>query len=126
MYSYMPITASNSPNERRFRFPYSIQCTEQSRTGSGVGISSLKHSTSFRVISSNQKLAQALTSAPKAMDRINSSCCLATSRTNTAGSAGRHHQLALVPRPGKEWRLVRFSMVCSIRDLKRRIKVFKK
>ena len=99
MYSYMPITASNSPNERRFRFPYSIHCSEQSGTGSGVGISSLKHSTSFQVISTNQKLAQALTSAPKAMAR-KTCCCLATSRTNTAGSVGRRHHLALVPRTG--------------------------
>ena len=48
---------------------------------------SLKHSTSFRIIPSNQKLARALTNAPKAIAPTNSSCCLATSGTNTRGSA---------------------------------------
>ena len=34
---------------------------------------------SFRMILSNQKLEQALTSTPKAITRANTSCCLATS-----------------------------------------------
>ena len=55
-------------------------------TNSGFGKSSLKQLTSFRVISSNQKLARELPSAPKAMARTISSRCLATSGTNTAGS----------------------------------------
>ncbi len=43
------------------------------------GKSSLKHSKNFRIISSNQKPAWALTSASKAIARTNTSCCLATS-----------------------------------------------
>ena len=54
---------------------------------SGFGKSSLKHSTSFRVLSSNQNLVRALTRTPKAMARTTSSCCLATTGTKTAGSA---------------------------------------
>ncbi len=50
------------------------------------GKSSLKHSKNFRIILSNQKLARALTSTPKAVTRINTLCCLATSGTKTAGS----------------------------------------
>ncbi len=50
------------------------------------GKSSLKHSTDFRIISSNQKLARALTSTSKAIAHTNMSCCLATSGTKTGGS----------------------------------------
>ena len=55
-------------------------------TSASFGKSSLKHSKSFRIISSNQKLAQALTSTPGAIMRTNTSYCLATSGTKTAGS----------------------------------------
>ena len=47
---------------------------------------SLRHSKSFRIISSNQKLARALTSTQEAIARTNTSCYLATSGTKTAGS----------------------------------------
>ena len=40
-------------------------------TFSGFGKSSLKHPTSFRVISSNQKLARVLPSTPKTIARTN-------------------------------------------------------
>ncbi len=50
------------------------------------GKPSLKNSKNFRIISSNQKLVRALTSTPKAVTRTNTSCCLATSGTKTAGS----------------------------------------
>ena len=46
------------------------------RTSPGFEKPSLKRSTSFRVISSNQKLARALTCAPKAIARTNSSMLL--------------------------------------------------
>ena len=47
---------------------------------------SWKHSKSFQIFFSNQKLARALTSTPNAIEPANTSCCLATSGTNTAGS----------------------------------------
>ena len=55
-------------------------------TSASFGKSSLKHAKSFRIISSNQKLARALTSTQLAVARTNTSCRLATSGTKTAGS----------------------------------------
>ncbi len=51
-----------------------------------IGKPSFKHSKYFRIISSNQKLARALTSTPKAIARTNTSCWLATPGVRTAGS----------------------------------------
>ncbi len=56
------------------------------KLSNGFGKSSLKHSKNFRIISSKQKLVRALTSTPKAIPRTNTSCCLATFGTKTAGS----------------------------------------
>ena len=55
-------------------------------TSASFGKSWFKHSKSFRIILSNQKLARALTSTPKAITPENKSCCLATSGKKTAGS----------------------------------------
>ncbi len=52
----------------------------------GFGKSTVKHSKNYRIISYNQKVTRALTSTPKAIARINTLCCLATSGTKTAGS----------------------------------------
>ena len=53
---------------------------------------SWKQSKSFRIFLFNQKLARALTSTPKAIAPANTSCCLATSGTNTAGSVPSRRQ----------------------------------
>ena len=68
---------------------------------SGSGKSSLKSSKSFRIISSNQKLARAITSSSKTIARTNLPCCFATCGTNTVGSVES-------PRPDVaiNWRLV--------------------
>ena len=55
-------------------------------TSSGFGKCSLKHSTSFQVISSIQKLARKFASTLKVTPRTNSLCCFATPGTSTAGS----------------------------------------
>ena len=61
-------------------------------TSAGFGKSSSKHSKSFRIILSNQKLAWALTSAPKAILPANTACCIATSGTKTAGTIPSRRQ----------------------------------
>ena len=61
---------------------------------SGLVKSSLKHTTSFRVISSNQKLPRVLTNARRAIAQTNSSCCLATSGSNTAGSVSSQRRMS--------------------------------
>ena len=53
-------------------------------TSAVFGKSSWKKS--FRIFLSNQKLARALTSTPKATAPANTSCCIAPSGMNTAGS----------------------------------------
>ena len=51
----------------------------------------------FQIFLSNQKLARALTSSPKAIAPANTSCCLATSGTNTAGSVpSRRRDFAII------------------------------
>ena len=70
-------------------------------TSAGFGKCLLKQSKDFRFLLSNQKLARARTSTPKAMAPKDTSCCLATSETKTVGSvpfseAGFRHHLVLV------------------------------
>ena len=64
----------------------SLRSLTVGRISASFGKSSLKHSKSFRIMSSNQKLARALTNTPEAIARTNTSYCLATSGTKTAGS----------------------------------------
>ena len=78
-------------------------------TSASLGKSSLKHTKIFRIISSNQKLAQALTSTPLAIARtnINTSCRLATARTKTAGSVTSRRSDRVI-----NWHLIP-RLVCS-------------
>ena len=52
---------------------------------------SFRHSRSFRLILSNPRLGGELASTPIVIARAYTSCCLATSRTNTVSEAGFHH-----------------------------------
>ena len=54
-------------------------CNTVGGTSDGFGKSSLKHSKSFWIFLSNQKLARALANTPKVIAPANPSCCLATS-----------------------------------------------
>ena len=55
-------------------------------TNASFGKFSMKHSKSFQIFLSNHKLARALTNTPKAVAPTNTSCCSATSETNTVCS----------------------------------------